>query len=82
MNLQGFKYHREILRRMRKDDPGKGPDAKSVRGIFRVSRKGQDAFQEFFFPTKPRSPVQSRMFDAIRVFAEKTDAWLRARSPS
>jgi len=81
MNMQGFKYHREILKRMRADDPGKGADAKSVRGLFKISRKGQDAFQEFFFPTKPRSPRQARMFDAIVTFAEKTDRWLRARSP-
>lgn len=83
MNMQGFKYHREILRRMRRDgaEPGKGADAKSVRGLFKISRKGQDAFQEFFFPTKPRSPAQARVFDAIVNFAEKTDRWLRARAP-
>lgn len=81
MNLQGFKYHTEILRRMRGHEPGKGADAKSVRGLFRVSRKGQDAFQEFFFPTKPRSPAQARVFDAIVTFAERTDRWLRERAP-
>jgi len=84
MNLQGFKYHREILRRMRRDggvEQGKGADARSVRGLFTISRKGQDAFQEFFFPTKPRSAAQARVFDAIVSFAEKTDRWLRARAP-
>jgi hypothetical protein len=81
MNMQGFKYHREIMRRMRAQEPGKGADAKSTRGLFKISRKGQDAFQEFFFPTKPRSPRQARMFDAIVTFAEKTDRWLRSRSP-
>src|SRR6185436_2994941 len=80
MNIQGFKYHREILRRMRKEEPGKGADARSVRGIFKISRKGQDAFQEFFFPTKPRSVAATKVFDAIVNFAEKTDAWLRARA--
>jgi hypothetical protein len=81
MNKQSFKYHREILKRMRKDEPGSGADAKSVRGLFKISRKGQDAFQEFFFPTKPRSPRQARMFDALITFAETTDRWLRARAP-
>jgi hypothetical protein len=83
LNLQGFKYHREVLRRMRRDgaEPGRGADAKSVRGLFQISRKGQDAFQQFFFPTKPRSATQARVFDAVVAFAHKTDAWLRARSP-
>jgi hypothetical protein len=85
MNMQGFKYHREIMRRMRREgaaEEGKGADAKSVRGLFKISRKGQDAFQEFFFPTKPRSAAQTKMFDAIVTFAEKTDRWLRARAPA
>jgi hypothetical protein len=82
MNLQGFKYHSEILRRMRKDKPGTGADATSIKGLFRISRKGQDAFQEFFFPTKPRSPLQKKMFEAIVTVAETTDRWLRARAPA
>ncbi|HUS31279.1 MAG TPA: ferritin-like domain-containing protein [Kofleriaceae bacterium] len=82
MNMQGFKYHNEIIRRMRKESPGTGADAASVKGLFRISRKGQDAFQEFFFPTKPRSPVSSRMFDAIVSVAETTDRWLRERAPA
>ena len=85
MNMQGFKYHREIMRRMRREgaaEEGKGADAKSVRGLFKISRKGQDAFQEFFFPTRPRSVAQAKVFDAIVTFAEKTDRWLRARAPA
>lgn len=82
MNLQGFKYHNEIIRRMRTEKPGTGADAASVKGLFRISRKGQNAFQEFFFPTKPRSPVASRMFEAIVSVAETTDRWLRERSPA
>jgi hypothetical protein len=82
MNMQGFKYHNEIIRRMRTEKPGTGADAASVKGLFRISRKGQNAFQEFFFPTKPRSPVASRMFDAIVTVAETTDRWLRERSPA
>jgi len=81
MNLHSFKYHSEILRRMRTDKPGTGADAASVKGLFRISRKGQDAFQEFFFPTKPRSSVGSKMFEAIVSIAETTDRWLRERAP-
>jgi hypothetical protein len=83
MNLQGFKYHREVLRRMRRDgEPGKGADSKSVRGLFKISKKGQDAFQQFFFPTKPRGPMSAKMFEAVVSFAETTDRWLRARAPA
>jgi hypothetical protein len=82
MNLQGFKYHREILRRMRRDDPGKAADAKSVRGLFKISRKGQDMFQDFFFPSKPRSPAQAKIFDAVVTFANATDRLLRERAPA
>src|SRR5688572_17993092 len=38
MNMQGFKYHREILRRMRAATAGQGADARSVRGLFKLSR--------------------------------------------
>lgn len=84
MNLQGFKYHREVLRRMRRDhgETDKGADARAVRGLFKISKKGQDAFQEFFFPTKPRSPVNARVFDAVVSLAKTTDRWLRARAPA
>jgi hypothetical protein len=82
MNAQGFKYHNEIIRRMRTEKPGTGADAASVKGLFRISRKGQNAFQEFFFPTKPRSPVASKMFEAIVSVAETTDRWMRERSPA
>jgi len=82
MNMQGFKYHNEIIRRMRKDKPGTGADAASVKGLFKISRKGQNVFQEFFFPTKPRSPMASKMFEAVVTMAEKTDQWLRERAPA
>ena len=82
MNMQGFKYYSEIHRRMRGVRPNSGSDAKSVKGLFRISRAGQNAFQDFFFPKKPRSPLQARMFDAVVSFAERTDEWLRARSPA
>ena len=76
MNLQGFKYHAEVLRRMRKDKPDAAANASSVKGLFKISRAGQNAFQEFFFPTKPRSPLARRMFAALVTVAETTDRWL------
>lgn len=82
MNLQGFKYHAEILRRMRKDKPGRGADAASIKGLFKISRTAQDTFQEFFFPTKPRGPLGTSMFNALVTVAETTDRWLRERAPA
>lgn len=80
MNLQGFKYHSEIMRRMRRDHgDGSGATTRSTRGLFQISRKAQDAFQEFFFPSRPRSAVQSKMFDVLVTVAETTDRWMRAR---
>jgi hypothetical protein len=81
MNMQGFKYHAEIMRRMRRDHGDAKPahDSPSVKGLFKISRAAQDGFQEFFFPTKPRSRLQRKMFDAVVAFAETTDRWMRAR---
>ncbi len=84
MNMQGFHYHAEILKRMRKHKPdtGEGADAKSIKGLLRFSRKGQDTFQEFLFPTRPRSAIASRVFSALVSFAEKSDRWLAERAPA
>lgn len=84
MNLQGFHYHAEILRRMKKTrgEERTGADAASIRGLLRFSRKGQDRFQEFLFPTRPRGPVAERMFGALVTFAENTDRWLAQRAPA
>ena len=84
MNLQGFHYHAEILKRMRKHKPdlGTGADAKSIKGLLRFSRKGQEQFQEFLFPTKPRGAFSSRVFSALVSFAEKSDRWLADRAPA
>jgi hypothetical protein len=84
MNMQGFRYHREIIKRMRKErgEEGTGADAPSVRGLLRFSRKGQEQFQEFLFPTKPRSAVSSRLYSALVAFAQRSDAWLASRAPA
>lgn len=84
MNAQGFRYHAEILKRMRKEkgQEGTGADASSIKGLMRVSKKGQATFQEFLFPTKPRSPVVSRLYDALVTFAQRSDRWLASRAPA
>jgi hypothetical protein len=84
MNVHAFRYHAEILRRMKKEqgDEGTGADAKSIKGLFKISKEGQDRFQEFLFPTKPRSAVAATMFSALATVAKKTDRWLAERAPA
>ncbi|GEM_PF-1476082 len=84
MNLQGFRYHAEILKRMRKEkgQENTGADAPSIKGLLRFSKKGQAQVQEFLFPTKPRGAVSSRLYDALVTFAQRSDAWLASRAPA
>jgi hypothetical protein len=82
MNRVGFRHHAEVLKRMRAKEPGGGADAKSIKGLFRMSKKGQDRFQELLFPTKPQSPLARWGLKAIVAAAETTDRWLSSRAPA
>ncbi|HEY5936618.1 MAG TPA: ferritin-like domain-containing protein [Kofleriaceae bacterium] len=79
MNLEGFRYHNEILRRMKRTRKDRGVDAKSIKGLFKVSRAGQDRFQELFFPTKPQSALQRTILGTMVKLAQRTDRWLAER---
>lgn len=82
MNLEGFRYHNEILRRMKKARPGRGTEQTSIKGLFKMSRKGQDRFQELFFPSKPATPAARALRSAIVEIATRTDRWLARRAPA
>ncbi len=82
MNLQGFRYHNEILKRMKRTRPDRGTDAKAIKGLFRMSRAGQDKFQELFFPSKPPSPWRRALLAGIAGLAQTTDRWLAERAPA
>lgn len=82
MNLEGFKYHSEILRRMKRTQPDRGVDQKSVKGLFKMSRKGQDAFQDLFFPTGPQPAWKKSLLRAMTIVAVRTDRWLASRAPA
>jgi hypothetical protein len=71
MNLIGFRYHAEILRRMKK-----GGGADQVKGLFKMSRAGQDRFQKFLFPTSEQPPWQRALLGAVCKLADRTDRWL------
>ena len=79
MNLEGFKYHNEILRRMKRTRPDRGADAKAVKGLFKMSRAGQDKFQELFFPTGPQAPWKRSLLGTMMKVAQRTDRWLAER---
>jgi hypothetical protein len=82
MNLEGFRYHNEIMRRMKRTRPNQGADQKSIKGLFKMSRAGQDKFQELFFPTTPPPPWKRTLLSTIVKVAEHTDRWLANRAPA
>ena len=82
MNLEAFRYHNEIMKRMKKTRPSQGVDQKSIKGLFKMSRKAQDNFQELFFPTAPQPPWKQRLLTTMVTVAEHTDRWLADRAPT
>ncbi|MEJ7596438.1 MAG: ferritin-like domain-containing protein [Kofleriaceae bacterium] len=82
MNLEGFRYHTEILRRMKRTRPDRGADGKAVKGLFKLSQSGQAKFQELFFPTMPQAAWKKSLMSTITRVAQRTDRWLAARAPA
>ncbi|HWU89763.1 MAG TPA: ferritin-like domain-containing protein [Kofleriaceae bacterium] len=82
LNRAGFRYHDEILRRMKRSRPGRGTDQASIKGLFQMSRSAQDRFQELFFPSQPSPPAVRALRSAIVRVAARTDRWLARRAPA
>jgi hypothetical protein len=84
MNHQGFRYHAEILKRMRKDEGSErtGADAAGIKGLFKMSRAGQDRVQEFLFPKQTQPAWQRALLGALIGAADRTDRWLASRAPA
>jgi hypothetical protein len=82
MNRLAFRHHNEVLKRMKAQAPGRGADDKTIKGLFRLSKRGQDRFSEFMFPTKPPGPVARRMMKLLVDAAGRSDRWLAARAPA
>jgi hypothetical protein len=78
MNRRGFRYHTEVMRRMK--DPHAGPRA--TKGLFRMSRRGQDRFQRFLFPSGDEPAWQRALHTAVVAVAASSDRWLAERAPS
>ncbi len=82
MNLEGFRYHNEIMKRMKKTRPDRGTQQKSIKGLFKMSKQGQDRFQELFFPETRPTGWRLTMLQTIVKVAQRSDRWLASRAPA
>jgi hypothetical protein len=82
MNRLGFRYHHEVLRRMKKPEEKRGTEQKSIKGLFKMSKQAQDAFQKFLFPEANQPEWQQRALRGLKRIAEKSDRWLAGRAPA
>jgi hypothetical protein len=82
MNLEGFRYHHEVLKRMRKDRPAQGVDQAATKGLFKMSRAGQARFQELLFPSAEQPAWRHALVRAVGAVALRSDRWLARRGPS
>jgi hypothetical protein len=78
MNERAFRYHAEVVRRMK--DPAAGPRA--TKGLFRMSRRGQDRFHRFLFPKGDQPSWQRALRTAFVAAAKSSDRWLAERAPT
>lgn len=82
MNLQGFKYHDEIIKRMKHTRPNRGTDAKAVKGLFRISKAGQERVQALLFPSQPPTGWRKVLLGGMVEVARRTDHWLARHAPA
>jgi len=82
LNEHSFKYHHEILRRMKAGQAGRGADSSGIKGLFQISKKGQDRLQGLLFPTATTPAWQRGLLDAMTRAALRADRWLASRAPA
>ena len=81
MQLHAFRLQADVYKRMTshsKGDPG------GVKGLFKVSKKGQSRLNGFLFPKGPKSQLPKWQTTALETFvslAERGDRWLAQRGP-
>jgi hypothetical protein len=83
MEEYGMRLHHDILRRMKK---GEAPDAKvsgvsSIKGLFRMSRGGQDRLTELLFPRDDAPAWHKGALRLMTAAARRGDRWLADRAP-
>ena len=76
MEQSSFRYHAEIMKRMRKADAG-GMNA--VKGVFKVSKVGQERLTQLLFPAPDAPTWQRRVLQGLISAADRGDRWLASR---
>ncbi|MEO8549849.1 MAG: ferritin-like domain-containing protein [Kofleriaceae bacterium] len=82
LNEHGFRYHHEILKRMKTEGRSSGADARGIKGLFRLSKQGQDRVQALLWPKTPPPVWRQKLLDAITSAADRSDRWLASRAPA
>jgi hypothetical protein len=82
MNRLGFRYHHEVLKRMRGATKDRGTEQRSIKGLFKLSKEGQQRFQRFLFPDGTEPAWQRRALGALMTVSQWTDRWLAKRAPA
>jgi hypothetical protein len=67
---------------MRGATVNRGTEQKSIKGLFKMSKQGQDRFQRFLFPDGTEPAWQRRALGALMRVSAWTDRWLAARAPA
>lgn len=80
MNVAGFRYHEEVLRRMKATRRDRGADHRSIKGLFELSRAGQDRFLALLFPSGREARWRRTLRSTMERVAASTDRWLAARA--
>lgn len=84
MEEYGMRLHHDILRRMKKGSDGadaRPSGMKSIKGLFRMSKTGQDRLTKLLFPDASSSELHRRILGAMAAVADRGDRWLAARAP-
>jgi len=80
MDEYGMRLHGDILRRMRKPSDATAPSgARSIRGLFRISKRSQARVAAFLFPGPDAPAWHRRTLDALVAAADRGDRWLTPR---
>jgi hypothetical protein len=83
MQLYGFELQKDVYRRMSGGKSSRDPSSRrATRGLFKVSRAGQDRINRFMFPKagEERPAWQQPMLRALIKLAERGDRYLLSRA--
>jgi hypothetical protein len=61
---------------------GSGTEARGIKGLFKMSKQGQDRVLDFLFPKSTAPKWRRAVLDAITTAADRSDRWLANRAPA